>query len=107
MPPEHKVGGSNPSGRAIFRMFGVYILRSKTTGRFYTGSTANLTRRLEEHNSGLSSSTKHGGPWELLHHEEYPTRADAMRRERELKTGKGRDELARLFPRQGARSSDG
>jgi putative endonuclease len=107
VPPEHKVGGSNPSGRAIFHMFSVYVLRSKTNGRFYTGSTANLAHRLEEHNTGLSSSTKNDGPWELLHHEEYPTRIGAMRRERELKTGAGRDELKRLFPDPRARSSDG
>jgi putative endonuclease len=88
-------------------MFSVYVLQSKTNRRFYTGSTANLAGRLEEHNSGLSSSTKNGVPWELIHHEEYPTRAEAMRRERELKTGKGRDELRRLFPHPRDRSSNG
>jgi len=88
-------------------MFSVYVLRSKRTGRLYTGSTADLVRRLGEHNSGLSGSTKQGVPWELLHHEEYLTRADAMRRERELKSGKGRDELRRLFVHQGKGSSDG
>ena len=88
-------------------MFTVYVLRSKSTGRLYTGFTANLQRRLEEHNSDVSTSTKNRGPWELLHREEFPTRSDAMRRERELKTGKGRDELAKLLAQRRARSSDG
>ena len=77
-------------------MFSVYVLRSKSTGLLYTGSTSDLARRLEEHNSDVSTSTKHRGPWELLYREDYPTRAEAVRRERELKTGKGRDELKRI-----------
>jgi putative endonuclease len=78
-------------------MFTTYVLRSKTTGRFYTGSTADLTRRLHEHNSDISASTKHRGPWELVHREDFTTLSGAVRRERYLKTGKGRDELKRIL----------
>jgi putative endonuclease len=78
-------------------MFTVYVLRSKTTGRFYTGSTSDLGRRLDEHNAEVSASTKHRGPWELIYREDYGTRLEAVRRERELKSGKGRDELHRMF----------
>jgi putative endonuclease len=80
-------------------MYSVYVLRSKTTGRFYTGSTSELARRVEEHNADVTRSTKHRGPWELVHEETFPTRSEAMRRERELKTGKGREELKRLLAR--------
>lgn len=31
------------------------------------------------------------GPWELVQYEEFLTRSEALRRERELKTDKGRD----------------
>jgi putative endonuclease len=78
-------------------MYSVYVLKSKSTGLLYTGSTSDLERRLEEHNSDASISTKYRGPWELVHREDYPSRAEAMRRERELKTGKGRDELKRIL----------
>jgi putative endonuclease len=78
-------------------MFSVYVLRSKSTGLFYTGSTSDFARRFEQHNSDVSTSTKHRGPWELVHREDYSTRAQAVRRERELKTGKGRDELLRII----------
>jgi len=78
-------------------MYSVYVLRSKTTGRFYSGSTSELARRVEEHNADATRSTKHRGPWELVYEETFPTRSEAMRRERELKTGKGREELKRLL----------
>jgi putative endonuclease len=75
----------------------VYVLRSRKTGHCYTGATLNLQARLEQHNSDQSISTKHRGPWDLVHQEEYATLADALVRERFLKTGKGRDELKRLL----------
>ncbi len=78
-------------------MFFAYVLRSKKNGRLYTGSTDNVQRRLEEHNSGHSKATRYIRPFELLHAEQFATRADAVQRERELKTGKGRDELRRLL----------
>ncbi|HUW24823.1 MAG TPA: GIY-YIG nuclease family protein [Patescibacteria group bacterium] len=37
-------------------MFFVYILRSTKTGKFYTGSTNNLERRLTEHNANKTMS---------------------------------------------------
>jgi predicted GIY-YIG superfamily endonuclease len=34
--------------------------------------------------------TKNKGPWKIIHSEKYPTRSEAIFRERFLKTGKGR-----------------
>jgi len=78
-------------------MYSVYVLRSRANGTFYTGSTSDLTRRMGEHNADVSQSTKHRGPWDLIHHEEYESLAAAVRRERYFKTGKGRDELKRII----------
>jgi putative endonuclease len=78
-------------------MYFAYVLRSHKTERFYTGSTSDLAARLSQHQGGLSQSTKHGCPWELVYQEQFSTRAEAVRRERYLKTGKGRDELARIL----------
>ena len=75
----------------------VYVLQSLTTGHFYTGATTNLEVRLEQHNSDLSRSTKNRGPWIVVHQETFPTLAEALRREKELKTGKGRDEVQRIL----------
>ena len=78
-------------------MYSVYILRSRSTGRYYTGATSDLLLRLGQHCTNQSRSTKNRGPWDLVHHEEYGTQAEAMRRERYFKTGKGREELKRLI----------
>jgi len=43
-------------------MFHVYVLRSKSTGGLYVGSTGNLRRRIDEHNAGLATATKNRGP---------------------------------------------
>ena len=77
-------------------MFIVYVLRSEE-GLRYIGQTANLTQRLEAHNLGLSKWTKRGTNWKLVHMEEYDTRSEAMKREKCLKTGKGREELDLLL----------
>ncbi|MHB8392198.1 MAG: GIY-YIG nuclease family protein [Acidobacteriaceae bacterium] len=74
----------------------VYVLYNRTTNRYYTGATSNLGRRLSEHNSDQSIATKHRGPWELVYEEEHATVAEALQRERYLKTGKGREERTRL-----------
>jgi putative endonuclease len=82
-------------------MFFVYILRSRSTGRLYKGSTADLPRRLTEHAERLSFFTKAGGPWDLVHQEPFATRSEAMRRERYFKTGKGREELRIVLGEKG------
>jgi putative endonuclease len=75
----------------------VYVLRSLTTKHLYTGATSDLVVRLAQHNSNQCRSTKNRGPWILIHQEELPTVAEALRRERFLKTGKGRAELQGLI----------
>jgi putative endonuclease len=54
-------------------------------------------RRLEQHNADVSTSMKRRSPWELIHREDFASLAEAMRRERILKTGKGRDEIKRIL----------
>ena len=85
-------------------MFFVYVLRSEVAGRRYVGSCEDFEDRFRRHNSAETKATKHGVPWRLVHFEEFPSRAQAVQRERFLKTGKGRDELdaleAKLLPSQ-------
>jgi len=71
----------------------VYVLRSEVNGRLYTGSAVDPDLRLEQHNTGKSKYTKSTRPFKLVYKEEYNTRSDAVRRERFLKTGKGREFL--------------
>jgi len=74
-------------------MFTVYVLRSLSTGKLYIGQSADLTRRLIEHDAGLARYTSGRGPWQLVFREEYDTRSEAMRRETFLKSGQGREML--------------
>jgi len=71
-------------------MYYTYVLLSKKDGKFYTGCTNNLRKRLEEHNKGQVQSTKHRIPLDLIYYEACIYREDAYRRERYLKTGKGK-----------------
>lgn len=68
--------------------FCVYILRT-SSNTLYTGQTNNLERRLRDHESKTGRSAKYVRCFdsvELVYSEEQPTRGDAMRRERELRT---------------------
>lgn len=78
-------------------MFYVYILKSLKNGRHYTGLTNNLDHRIREHNSGQTKYTKTAGPFELIYKETYNTRLEASKRERFLKTGKGRELLKQIL----------
>jgi putative endonuclease len=64
----------------------VYMLKSLKDEKFYTGCTADLKRRLRQHNSGMVRSTKARRPFELVYWESFSTRRDAMRRERQIKS---------------------
>ena len=70
-------------------MFYVYVVRSQQDGRLYTGTTADLRRRLVEHNSGKTNSLRGRRPVKLVYTEEYSTRAEALTRERYFKTPEG------------------
>jgi len=73
--------------------FSVYILKSEKSGRSYIGHTADLQKRLIEHNSGKSISTRSGKPWKLMYDEEYQSRQEAVIQERYFKSIQGRIEL--------------
>ena len=56
-------------------------------------SIADLKRRLLEHNTGKDRSkfTCVNGPWDLFFYEVFETRIEAMKHEKFLKTGRGRE----------------
>ena len=78
-------------------MYYVYILKSLTSGKLYRGSTGNIGRRLKEHNSGNVTSTKSDLPWKLIYCEAFINKTDALREEKFLKSGKGRERIKYLL----------
>ena len=78
-------------------MYSAYVLRSEATGNLYIGSTGDLERRLKQHQAGQARYTRGRGPWQLVLAESYNSRAAAVRREHELKSGQGRQWLRGRF----------
>jgi putative endonuclease len=73
-------------------MVTVYVLYSKPFDRLYIGITSDLEQRLLSHNElATKGYTIRYRPWVLIHKEEYPDKASAFKREKELKGGKGRE----------------
>ncbi len=67
-------------------MFYCYILEC-ADGTFYTGWTTDPVRRLRTHNRGAGARyTRTRRPVSLVYVETQPGRAEAMRRERQIKT---------------------
>ena len=71
----------------------VYIIRSKSTQKFYTGMTNSISRRLHEHNQMLSNTktTKYLTDNELVFCQEISNRQGARVLEKYLKSGAGRE----------------
>lgn len=76
----------------------VYVIYSLERGlRFYVGITNNLERRLLEHNTGKTKSTKGYKPWLLLFSETHPSRMEARLREKYLKGGSGKEYIKKIW----------
>ncbi|MBI5123244.1 GIY-YIG nuclease family protein [Candidatus Roizmanbacteria bacterium] len=48
-------------------MFYVYILKSSTTNKYYTGYSNNLKKRIFEHNHNNTQSLRNKGPFVLIY----------------------------------------
>jgi predicted GIY-YIG superfamily endonuclease len=70
--------------------FETYVLISINDKLRYIGSDENADERLRRHNKGNYQFTKGHKPWKLVHRESFENRADAMKREKFLKSGQGR-----------------
>ena len=100
LPP--KIGAALQRAAFLFMAYQVYILHNKETGAYYIGSTQNVEARLERHNRGYERATKSGAPnWVLAYQEEYATRSEAFRRERQVKGRKSRAYIERLISGDG------
>ena len=78
-------------------MYYVYVLKSLTDQKLYIGYTKDLKERFRKHQAGEVKSTKPRRPFELIFYEAYKDRLDAKRREKYLKTNKGRSSLRMML----------
>ena len=76
----------------------VYVLESVRLGIRYIGSTGKtVEERLKRHNRGDVPFTRNHRPWKIIHAEPFSSRSKAVKRERRLKSGAGREELKQLL----------
>ena len=75
----------------------MYIVYSVKLDKYYTGSTNNLVRRLQDHNRGKTAFARQGMPWELKFFEEFTSKKDAYRREMDIKKRKDRNYIIKLI----------
>ncbi|RJP68606.1 MAG: GIY-YIG nuclease family protein, partial [Ignavibacteriales bacterium] len=54
-------------------MYKVYILKTDSKERYYIGHSEDVEKRLSEHNSAKTKSTKAYVPWKIIYTEEYQT----------------------------------
>jgi putative endonuclease len=75
-----------------------YAIYSETFSEIYIGYTHNLVERLYDHNVRAKKGyTIRFRPWKLIYFEEFEDKKLAMKREKELKTAKGRAFIHRLL----------
>jgi putative endonuclease len=77
-------------------MFYVYVLQSLKTKEFYKGLTDDIDRRLHQHFSGYSHSTKNKLPLKLIHVEICQDRLETRHLEKFFKSGFGREIISEL-----------
>jgi len=82
---------------AAIRRF-VYIIKSiATPDEYYVGVTSNVDLRMRAHNEGLSRHTSRHRRWRTLVVIEFDEEEPALRFERYLKSGSGREFARRHF----------
>ena len=81
-------------------MLTVYVLRT-SDGFFYIGHTADLKQRIIRHNRGECRYTKSRLPVKLIYKEEFISRPDAVKREKQLKSWKSSKAIKNLISDNG------
>lgn len=77
-------------------MYTVYVLFSEKSKKFYKGFTSDLNNRLLSHNSFAKEWTAKYRPWKLIYSRDFKTKTEALKFEKWLKSGSGRDYIKKL-----------
>jgi putative endonuclease len=71
-------------------MFYAYVLKSIKHDYFYKGHCHDLEKRISQHNSGMTTSTRPYIPLVLVYFERFDNEQEAIAREKYFKTATGR-----------------
>lgn len=82
-------------------MWFVYALYNAENRKIYVGQTSDIDRRLIEHNKkrGNHFTSKTSGVWILTYKEVVANRKEALKREKQLKSSRGREFIKQHIPR--------
>ena len=82
-------------------MFITYILYSKTLDKFYIGFTGeNIQSRLLKHLANHKGFTANAKDWTIVYMEVYPTKSEAMKREKQIKNWKSKSRIQLLISKK-------
>ena len=90
-------GSCLPAGRGETVMHYVYAIKSENRNYIYVGMTNDPKRRIGEHNNKYVRTTRAYAPFVKILTEEFPSRIEARKREKYLKSGAGKEYLKSLI----------
>jgi len=74
----------------------VYILYSAEMDRYYVGYASNIEDRMQKHLSNHNGYTSKAKDWVIVYKENFDTKAEAYKRERQIKSWKSRKKIEEL-----------
>ncbi|MBZ9728576.1 GIY-YIG nuclease family protein [Salegentibacter sp. JZCK2] len=77
--------------------FYVYILFSEMLDKYYIGSTKDIATRLEKHRQSKKGFTAKARDWIVVYSENFESRQEAIKRERQIKKWKSRKMIEKLI----------
>ncbi|OGY24640.1 MAG: hypothetical protein A2Y57_00775 [Candidatus Woykebacteria bacterium RBG_13_40_7b] len=83
-------------------MYYIYAIYNKKHRKIYIGQAGNIETRLKLHNNKTfknSYTSGFDGEWQLIYREKVATRHEALIRERQLKSFRGREFVRQFIPR--------
>ena len=84
----------------ICNMFWIYALYNNVVKKIYIGQTSDIEKRIKQHNLKLGNhyTARFQGRWELIYKESVATRSESIKREKQLKTARGRQFIKEFIP---------
>jgi putative endonuclease len=81
-------------------MYFVYGIYNHGAKKLYIGQTKDLLQRIRMHNDHtfVCFTSRFQGEWKLIYKESVTTRSEALRREKQLKSFRGREFVRSFIP---------
>jgi putative endonuclease len=81
-------------------MYHVYAIYNHMARKLYIGQTQDLSQRLVQHNERtfIGYTSRFHGEWKLIYKESVATRSEALKREKQLKSFRGREFIKQHIP---------